>query len=68
METVKGHRGPTLRTDPQSVRRNRSILSISFSVKNTEDMKVCVDLYGQTKHDGKVLGIMIGEFQCYSAI
>lgn len=38
-------------------------LDLSFSIKSsTDEIKQCLDLYGQTKHDGKAIGIILGEF------
>ena len=39
-----------------------------YSVKNTEELKICVDLFGQTKYDGKAISLILQDFQCFRMI
>ena len=36
--------------------------------KYTEDLKLNLDLFGQTKYDARALGVIIGEFKCWKRV
>lgn len=36
--------------------------------KYTDDLKLNLDLFGQTKYDARALGVIIGDFKCWKRI
>lgn len=37
-------------------------------MKYQDDVRICLDLFGQTKYDGKVIGIIFSEFLCFKTV
>lgn len=48
---------------------NESLFFIALiSVKYQDDVRICLDLFGQTKYDGKVIGMILSEFLCFKTV